>query len=354
MGENCVSLIGEMLERNKISIYNKTIILYGGGQIGIASVDEFSAEANVFFCDSDFSKIGKTISGRKCISIDEAKTIDDKIILVTTSTRSYNQIFKQFENCEIYPYFLYFYQKYRKYYDEILDLLVDEESKNSYLNCILGRISGDETYFRNIFANNQYFCLPEFRYPDNPPNFIDCGAYCGDSIEAFINSHYGNVKKIYGFEPGDKQFRAARNRLKRIRKEWGIPSKDIKIIKYAVSDINSDRRINIENKVGTSFSISDGTFGKKIKCVTLDSYFGNIELKGRVFIKVDIEGAELSMLQGSINFIKKYHPVMAICLYHKAKDFYEIPNFIKEINPNYKFYLRHHSYSDTETVLYCV
>ncbi len=59
------------------------------------------------------------------------------------------------------------------------------------------------------------------------------------------------------------------------------------------------------------------------------------------------------MLRGASTFIKKYKPLMAICLYHKPKDFFELPLYIHTLVPDYKMSIRHHTYSDTDTVLYC-
>ena len=58
------------------------------------------------------------------------------------------------------------------------------------------------------------------------------------------------------------------------------------------------------------------------------------------------------MLLGAKKSIKKYRPKLAICIYHNAVDFYEIPILIKEILPDYHLSIRHHSPTLCETVLY--
>jgi hypothetical protein len=67
---------------------------------------------------------------------------------------------------------------------------------------------------------------------------------------------------------------------------------------------------------------------------------------------MDIEGAELNALKGARRIIEEQTPKLAICVYHKPKDIWEIPQLILDICPRYKFYLRHYSFSPTETVLY--
>ena len=58
------------------------------------------------------------------------------------------------------------------------------------------------------------------------------------------------------------------------------------------------------------------------------------------------------MLLGARNMIKKFHPRMAICIYHNMIDLYSIPQVIYDIDPGYRLAVRHHSYGYEETVLY--
>ena len=52
--------------------------------------------------------------------------------------------------------------------------------------------------------------------------------------------------------------------------------------------------------------------------------------------------------------IRRDKPRMAICIYHKPEDLYEIPLLIKALVPEYKLYIRHHGVFQYETVLYAV
>lgn len=72
------------------------------------------------------------------------------------------------------------------------------------------------------------------------------------------------------------------------------------------------------------------------------------------FIKMDIEGAELPSLRGAEKVIEKYHPKLAICIYHSDSDMLEIPEYIMGKYPSYSLYVRHHSQCSAETVLYAI
>jgi FkbM family methyltransferase len=70
------------------------------------------------------------------------------------------------------------------------------------------------------------------------------------------------------------------------------------------------------------------------------------------FIKLDVEGAELSTLQGAEKSMRRFKPRLAIALYHRFEDFFTIPSFIDSLDLNYRFYLRHFTIHAEETMLF--
>jgi len=92
------------------------------------------------------------------------------------------------------------------------------------------------------------------------------------------------------------------------------------------------------------------------KCwtTTIDAVVEKYELPSVDFIKMDIEGAEPSALEGARNTIRKFHPKLAISLYHHINDFKTVPAFIESTGMKYKYYLDHHTIFQNETVLFAV
>ncbi len=71
-------------------------------------------------------------------------------------------------------------------------------------------------------------------------------------------------------------------------------------------------------------------------------------------IKMDIEGAELAALKGAEETLKRLRPKLAISLYHDLKDFAGIPDFLLNLDLEYKMYLNHFTIFNEETVLYAI
>jgi hypothetical protein len=90
--------------------------------------------------------------------------------------------------------------------------------------------------------------------------------------------------------------------------------------------------------------------GSQAQIITLDEWCRKNSVKPD-FIKMDLEGMEIAALKGAQNIIKEFKPRLAVCLYHRLQDMWEIPILLKRIEPKYKFYCRKNS-PYVEFVLY--
>ena len=103
--------------------------------------------------------------------------------------------------------------------------------------------------------------------------------------------------------------------------------------------------------ISAKFSSSIDENMPLVKVIKLD----DIAYDERItFIKMDIEGAELNALKGSEQIIKHFRPKLAISVYHKPEDLWEIPAYILSLRSDYKLYFRHYSFTNRETVLYAI
>ena len=249
-------------EINKIDFENATIVLYGAGNVGKFVNDEFVNNKNVLFCDSNPNKIGKQIAGRRVVSIDEIKNISNAVILISTMAMFQQDIraILRLVDLPVFSYYSYFFAKYELKFKEVYQLLEDEESKLVFLTLIYERMVGEQFLTPDIYNQNQYFALPEFRDrdPDCAPNFIDCGAYCGENIESFLVEHGGRVRKIIAFEPGLKQFKALKARLNRLISEWALDDNAFLLNNSSVSNSSDSFFISTEEAdAGTGLTLTN-------------------------------------------------------------------------------------------------
>ncbi|MHB8065112.1 MAG: FkbM family methyltransferase, partial [Ruminiclostridium sp.] len=114
----------------------------------------------------------------------------------------------------------------------------------------------------------------------------------------------------------------------------------------------TELKFNTTSKGGNTANFIDEQNGDTIvHADSLDCLCCNEKID---FIKMDIEGSEYEALEGAKTIIARYHPILAICVYHKKDDFIKIPLLIKQIEPKYKLYFKHYSYCDAETICYAI
>lgn len=234
----------------------------------------------------------------------------------------------------------------------IYNLLEDKESKKIYTTILLSRLTNDDSILKTIYEPVQYFCLPEMCQSGMANEiFVDCGAYVGDTIEKYLFYCGYLFKRIYAFEPGEKTFKALKIRSERLKQEWALDDNQILCINKGLGD--TDKKMYLAKgtiDIGGSFvknEYSDGN--SECEICSIDNTIN----EAVNFIKADVEGYELKMLQGAKEHIKKYKPKLAISIYHSPYDLFEIAEYIKTLVPEYKFKIRHHSTCFYETVLYC-
>jgi FkbM family methyltransferase len=72
------------------------------------------------------------------------------------------------------------------------------------------------------------------------------------------------------------------------------------------------------------------------------------------FLKVDVEGADLGVLQGAAETIRGQRPRLAIACYHKPDDLVVIPDFLAGLGVDYRWYLQCSTMTDVDTVAFAV
>ena len=269
-----------------------------------------------------------------------------RIIRRFTTARYYSQIFD--ENS--------------KNIEDLLDILADERSRTTFIGILKAYTSFFRKpyyYFSNIAdsmcknfhfsaedgykvygTENPYF-LKEIFSLDKDMVYLDGGAYIGDTIELLFKVLNGPCKYTYAFEPNDVNFR----KIEKLSEKY--------------TDYIACFNAGLDNHTGIVSFVKDDAGSRiiesgaeKIEVIDVGEFLNNLTNNLPTFIKLDIEGKESDVIDSMSIYIKKNSPDLAISIYHKLEDLWQIPLQIHKINPDYKIYIRHQSNYYTETVCY--
>ena len=320
------------------------VVLYGMGNGADIILDEFAAlgiKCSGVFASDPFVR-GQTFRGFK---VEKLSDIEARLGSFTVAVAFATQLDSVIENIvnisarhrllvpcvPVYGADIVnrdFINRFSPEIEEAYSLLYDEESKRVYENALrfmfggeLGTLPGITSEKADVF--NGFFPL------GSSEDYLDLGAYRGDTIAEFLRFSGGSYSSITALEPDAKTF------LKLEKFCRNLDS--CTCINACVSDI--DGSVIFNNSAGRQSSIS--TNGKTVKSFTVDTVCKG---RGVTYLKADIEGAEKQMLLGAAGTLKKYKPKLNIAAYHRSKDFFEIPLLIHSLNSDYKLFFRKHKY----------
>ena len=338
-------------------------ILYGATANTIGKIFPYLRNLGIkeevlYLCDSDSTKWGNKIGQWTIYPKEEIKNNPEAVIIILA--QSIKAIVNDLRANGIqnkvvsYPWFRWNYVdipmtdenlvKNKTYIETIEEKLYHlYQTDDSYTKNILAEIIRERKMvswqlIENVEQLEEFHSVHDYFYdmelaPKEEVTFIDGGAYDGDSIETVYRIYGNRLKKIYAFEPARENVTLMQENLSRMGLSnistcfaAGISDKDGKLY---LSDAFDD---------GMGYRLSETESDDYVEVKKVDSL--DLEIVGEAMLKMDIEGSELAALKGAEKFIQTYHPYMAICLYHKMEDIYEIPAYIQSICDEYDFYLR--------------
>ncbi len=342
-----------------INIQGKNIYIWGTGnttmlyQEGLKRLEEEGSLHIAGYVDNDSQKWGTKFCDEPVLSPQElTKHTDMCALICTPQPQVISAVRQQLKELQVEGYHIdeVILKLHKEKVLECFDLLDDTESRETYAHIIMCRMNGEYPQERYV-SSEQYFLLKKFRQRNPREVFVDCGAFVGDSVERYIWKKDGVFNKIIAFEPDSKNYRALQKRMNRLKEEWNFAPEQIEIYPYGISDHSSYSKVEQDssnNGLSSKISENASTEGEECRIVSIDEFIK----EPFTYLKADIESYEYKMLAGAQHSIAKYHPLLAVCIYHNAADLYDIPLFIKSIVSEYKLQIRHHSDFLDETVLY--
>lgn len=213
------------------------------------------------------------------------------------------------------------------------------KSKEIFAGCVNFMFGGElQTLFDITSEKDEAF--KGFFSPGKNEDYLDLGAYRGDTIKELLNYSNGEYSSITALEPDRRTFK------KLCEYAQNLPN--ITLLQKAV--YSGSNTVHFNSAAGRQSSISDN--GEEIDSVSIDSLYYD---KKVTYIKMDVEGAEREALIGGKETLKTQKPKLNVALYHRSEDIFRLPLLIKEINPDYEFHIRRHPYIPCwDMNLYCL
>ena len=342
-------------------------MLFGAGDMALyvaAYLRERGIEP-IYICDNNPARQGMSHAGIPIVSYEQFK---DKMaltgmkyhIVITVGAEHQKDIFAQlvasneknpiwylcgYELCGPKINFAYFCD-HLSMFEAAYAALADDFSQKVFVHVLNAKLTGDFSLYEKIRSNNLYFDKSLIAL-DGHEIFLDVGAYKGNAIVEFAKRTEGKYDGIIAFEPDLKTAAILTN----MAEQNNILNLEIHNCgawnKHTILHFDDGREGS--SRIYELTDAADSTASIEVNPID-DVLHGQ-----RVtYISMDIEGAEHNAILGAEQTIKKWKPKMAICVYHKREDLFDLLLLIKSFVPDYKFYLRHYTDNQTETILYAV
>jgi FkbM family methyltransferase len=145
---------------------------------------------------------------------------------------------------------------------------------------------------------------------------------------------WAGAAKVIAIEPGPENLECLRRNFaaeiadgRVVLYPKGIWDKD-DILKLRV-DPNDSARDTFVRKIDNAQSI-------EVPLTTVDKMVAELRLPSVDFIKMDIEGAEQKAVTGAKDTLARFHPRMALCIYHLRGDEIMVPKLVHDAVADYK------------------
>ncbi len=160
--------------------------------------------------------------------------------------------------------------------------------------------------------------------------FVDAGAAAGDTLQR-LESYFGPVEQAWLFEPELPAYYEALKQYAARAKVWLFNMGLDEVASRAM--YQPDLSYDLTNEIESSIPAGVASY---IQGVPLDAV-----VSGKVgLFKLDIEGMEARALRGAKEIIARDRPVIAVCAYHRADDYWKLIDEVLSIHSDYRVGIR--------------
>lgn len=350
----------------------RPILLYGMGNGAdkiIAVCEAYGIPVADFFASDGFVR-GHSFHGKVVLSFSQAceKYGTENMIVLLSFASSRPEVLETIERvasaCEMYIpdvpvcgtelFNTEFYESHLHEINAARALFADEESRRVYDGIMEYKLTGR----MDILRATESHPADAYRNILHAEDFLtaaDLGAYNGDSIRD-LRLYAPRLREVIAMEPDRRNFRKLTEYATALREagdtltvhpvQAGAWSHTATLTFHGSGNRNAgltDAPAAAKGSILPS-TADNPYFGKTaevpvtaLDTVAEDIFGGHTHID---YIKYDVEGAETEALLGSRRIIERDTPALLVSAYHRSADLFRLPFLVRELNPDYKLYLR--------------
>lgn len=224
--------------------------------------------------------------------------------------------------------------------------LADLPSQAAYLHFLAWRLVREDWVFpgASVSPNDKYLIPPVRAVLHGNEDIIDIGAYDGRFLTHFLKPVNGAFSSARLFEPDPSNAALLQETVNRLPAEQ---RNRIQSRMVALSDRSGTQPFELG--FGMACRLSDAGVSP-VPTVTLDE----LALSSASYVKIHVEGAEINVLRGSVETLRRCRPIVVVTNDHNRDGLWKILTFLKETLNGYDLWFRAHIWGGTGAVAYAV
>jgi FkbM family methyltransferase len=112
--------------------------------------------------------------------------------------------------------------------------------------------------------------------------------------------------------------------------------------------------VTVRDELAKVHSWDQSEHALELRTETIDALVAQGAIERVDFLKVDVEGADVGVLEGAAETIRAFRPRLAIACYHKPDDLVQIPEAIASLGVEYRWHLQCSTMVEIDTVAFAV
>ncbi len=210
--------------------------------------------------------------------------------------------------------------------ETVYNALATDKDKFVFESLARYKLTGDpKLLYKSAGTEEELYALLA---PSANEVYMDCGAFSGDTVAAFLR-HSGGYKRIIAVEPDVRSF-----------KKLVVNTADMENVRCINAPLGASCEKAHFTAMGSRGSKLDAD-GAEVELKSIDSILG---AEGADYIKIDVEGAEREVIKGAEQTIVNHRPKLLVSCYHRLEDIFALPLQVLALRPDYKLHLWHPMY----------